>query len=416
MTLTASHLPPSSPQLDVSSLRVVLIMNILPPYRIPWVTAMSRSRGIRLETWLMARSERNRDWDVPSSSDLSVRVFRDWGLDLSHRDYIVLHFNPGMLRLLARQPPDIVLLGGYDSLTCLAAALLLRARGVPFLFGVESTGLSGTPTGRWTPWLVKKCLRSSLGVFVPGRASWVHVRSLGIRADHIFSVPNSVDVDRFSPVSSPEERRELRERLGLPGGLLCLYVGQLSERKGVDVLLEGFRMATKGRTDVHLILIGSGKMQEELQRQVAQEPDLVRSVHFLGYQSEDDLPRYYAACDLFVFPTRGDVWGMVLNEAMSAGLPVVTSDQAAGALDLVEEGVTGFTFASGDANALAGKLGLLLGDESQRRRMALAARDRILSGFTPERQARQLLDVVRLALARPNSGPPSRKDMPTVGT
>ncbi len=416
MTRTSSRLERPFGSQDSAPARIVLIMNLLPPYRVPWVTAVSRTPGIQLETWLMASAERNRDWVLPSDTGLSVRVFRDWGLDLSHRDYLVLHFNPGMLRMLVRQPPDLVILGGYESLTSLAAALLLQARGVPYLFGVESISLSGTPTGRWTPWLVKKCLGAARGVFVPGRASWNHVRSLGIRADRIFSIPNTVDVSRFRPVGSPEERQELRRRLGLPDGVLCLYVGQLTDRKGVDVLLEGFRLATQGRSDVHLVLIGTGSMEEALRRQAAGEADLAPRVHFLGHESEEDLPLYYSACDVFVFPTRRDVWGMVLNEAMSAGLPVVSSDCAAGAIDLVEEGVTGYTFPSEDPKALAAKLEPLLRDESRRSRMALAAREKILSGFTPERQASQLVQVVDLVLRRGDSTFLSSGTLRTVGT
>ena len=207
----------------------------------------------------------------------------------------------------------------------------------------------------------------------------------------------------------------MRDRLGLPDGVLCLCVGQLTERKGVDVLLDGFRLASQGRSDVYLVLIGSGRMKDELLRRVAGETDLAARILFLGHQSEDDLPRYYAACDIFVFPTRRDVWGMVLNEAMSAGLPVISSDRAGGAWDLVDDGITGYTFPSEDPKALAEKLRLLLGDESRRRRMALAAREKILSGYTPEHQANQLLQVVYRFLGQGDSTLRFPKNAGTVG-
>ncbi len=409
---------PASPRVEASSLtpdhpdawpdpnaiagerpRVVMIGNLLPPYRIPWLQAVVRSGAIRFEVWLMTPGEQNRDWKVPWESRIPIEVFPDWGFDFSRRGYITLHFNPSMLARLSREPPDVVILAGYDSLTCLAAALLLHGNGVPFLFGTEGVDLRETLTGRWLPWLVRRCFAICNGVFVPGRASMNHARDLGVAPDRIFLSPNSVDPDRFRPPRSPGERRDLRQSFALPEGLLCLYVGQLTRMKGTDLLLDAFSYATSGRSDVHLLLVGAGDLEPSLRQRVRSDPNLEGHVHFLGARSQEDLSSLYRASDIFLFPTRFDVWGMVLNEAMSSGLPVISSDSAGGAVDLVEDGVTGFRFPSGDVTALAAKLTLLLDDGAMRDRMGREARTKIMNGFTPDRQAQEMLKAVSFALS-----------------
>ena len=378
--------------------RVVFITNHLAPYVVPWMQAIRRQDQVRLENWLMTRHERNRNWSVPRDSGLAIRVFHDWGIDMSNRDYVILHFNPGMLWELARHPPDLVILGGYESLTCLSAALVLRRRGIPFVFCVESIDLGSSPTGRWIPWLVKTCFAACSAVIVYGRSSWEHVRSLGVPSNRIFTAPNSVDVNRFHPAGSAEERLQLRRSLGLPDGVLCLYVGQLTERKGIDVLMKGFRLAGEDHPDAHLVLVGGGPLLGALTAAVRDDATLTGRVHVMGPCSEDELPSYYAASDVFVFPTLYDVWGMVLNEAMCSGLPIVSSEGAAGARDLVEEGVTGFRFALGNPEALAAKLEPLLADPELRRRLAAAGRNKILGSFTPDQTARAVIRPVLTVL------------------
>lgn len=372
--------------------RVVRLTNLLPPYRLPAWRILDGEPEVHFEIWLMARAERDRRWSAPDA-DLRVRVFADLGIDLSHREYLVVHFNPGVLIELVRDPPDLVILGGYDSLTCVSAALLLRRRGVPFLFAVESIDLANTWIGRRAPWLLRRIVAASAGALVPGRAARDHVLALGVPRDRIFVAPNSVDVERFRPVAA-DQRDEIRSALDLPEGVLCLYAGQLSVRKGLDVLLEAFRRSITTRPHVHLLLVGDGPLRRSLSRRIEVDPILRGRVHLVGYCPDDLLPSYYAAADIFVLPTRYDIWGMVLNEAMSSGLPVISSDRAGGALDLVDDGITGFRFEAENPEALATTLNRLLDDGTLRARVGRRAREKILGGYTPHHQAGAVMEAV----------------------
>ena len=123
---------------DVRALNTILVTNILPPYRRPVFEILAASSNVKLQVWAMAKEEENRSWNYSATGDGTV-YFRDWGFDLSRSEGPILHFNPGLCWALARTHPDVVILGGYNSITTVLAAVLLKIRAVPFLFWIEST-------------------------------------------------------------------------------------------------------------------------------------------------------------------------------------------------------------------------------------------------------------------------------------
>lgn len=378
--------------------RIVRIVNLLPPYRQRQHEILRDNPDMVFETWLMTRSERNRKWEVPL--DPTVRVFRDVGIDLSHRDMFTVHFNPGMARELSRRPPGLVLLGGYEQPTCIFVGLLLDRMRVPFLVLSESVSLGDSPLGRRAPFLVRALLRRCAGVIVSGRTAMDHALALGVPEDRIFVASPSVDVSRFVPPTSAAMKKEIRDLLGLSAKTVCLYVGRLVPWKGIDDLLDAFSMLRPSDLGLHLQLVGDGPSRAAVESRVAADPILRGNVTLTGHVSEETLEKFYAAADIFVFPTRRDVWGLVLNEAMSAGLAVVASDGAAAARELIEDGTQGVVVPAGRPEALADALRRLHGDRGLRERMGIAARERILSGFTPRHQAQGIVRAVTATLMR----------------
>lgn len=172
-----------------------------------------------------------------------------------------------------------------------------------------------------------------------------------------------VDAERFNPRYA---NRAMRERLtgGQPDAPLLLYVGRLSQEKRVQDL----RAALEAVPGAHLALVGDGPYHAELERHFAG-----MNVHFVGYLHGEELSQAYASADAFVFASALETFGLVVTEAMAAGQPVVAS-RVGGIPDVIEEGVTGYTFEVGDTVALAEGVRRVLTDEAQRQRMAAAAR------------------------------------------
>ena len=333
----------------------------------------------------MSANEKNRRWT--SSQVPAVRIFRDWGFDLSKSAGPVIHANPGIWFSLHRSQLDLAVLAGYSSITNVVASFLLRIRRIPYVFWIESTRMEETRCRRLLIPILRKLISGSQGAIVPGSGAKQYATSLGYPNHRLFVAPNSVDINRFVPARSIEGRVLLRQKLGLPNGVLCLFVGQLTQRKGLEELITAFVDPAIAGSDAHLVVVGDGPVKGRVLPIIQANPYLISHVHFIGYCPELTLPSYYAASDIFLFPTRRDVWGLVINEAMSAGLPVVSSDRAGAGLDLVEDGVTGFRFRSGDARDLVLKLRRLLDDEGLRVEMGQNARNRIIQSHTPDLQA-----------------------------
>ena len=148
----------------------------------------------------------------------------------------------------------------------------------------------------------------------------------------------------------------------------------------------------QGVRNTTLLIAGSGPLEEDLKREVARKN--LKGVEFVGFKQERELWPYYLASDVYVLPTREDTWGMVVNEAMQCGLPVVCSKFAGSARELVENDKTGYVVDPHDANAFAAALERIVKDDELRRRMGEAALGKI-AGYSIEESAKGFLRAIR---------------------
>ena len=170
--------------------------------------------------------------------------------------------------------------------------------------------------------------------------------------------------DVINEPASKETKKKLREQYGIFEKRVVLGVGQLIDRKGWDVLLE----AAQGiPMDVGIYIIG-GTVTEEYRRLINQYG--LRSIHFIPFMEKEELSDYYMLSDLFILPTREDIWGLVINEAMAHGLPVITTKSCLAGLELIEDGVNGFLVDRDNVTALADRMNRLLQDDELCMRMA----------------------------------------------
>lgn len=216
------------------------------------------------------------------------------------------------------------------------------------------------------------------GFLAIGSANARYYKSMGVPADRLFSMPYTVENDRFIFAAKQEQaaRAATRARLGLAGDApAILSAAKFDKRKRPDDLLAAFNLLQHDGIDAQLVLAGSGAMEQQLKAIVAERG--IKNVIFPGFLNQSELPSVYAACDVFVLPADNEPWGLAVNEAMCAGLPVVLSEEIGCAEDLVRTGVNGATFPAGDVPALAAVLRPLLIDDAHRRRAGQASIDRI---------------------------------------
>ena len=139
----------------------------------------------------------------------------------------------------------------------------------------------------------------------------------------------------------------------------CLYVGQMIYRKGIDILLEVAK-CFDGNTG--FVLVGGAPTEDYLGTTNDHKLTNVKFIDFLGKQ---DINMYYKAADIFVLPTREDIWGLVINEAMAFGLPIITTNKCIAGLELVKDDVNGYIIPSEDVNELKRKVGFMFEDKKR---------------------------------------------------
>lgn len=285
---------------------------------------------------------------------------------------------------------DVILLHGYNYAVIALALLAAKTKGLPVLMRSE-THLALKRRG-WKRWIRDAALSIAYrfvdGFLAIGTANRTYYRSLGVTDGKIFDVPYTVDNDRFITATTiaPEHRAEVKKKYGLPAdGPVVLYASKFMRRKHPDDVIRAMATLRATRLKATLLMVGTGEMEQDL-RDLAISLGM-DNVIFSGFINQVELPQIYAVSDIFVLPSENEPWGLIVNEVMCAGIPVVVSDEVGCVPDLVKDGVNGYRIKAGDIGSLAMALERLLTDESLRRRMGAAGLS-IISGWSYE-QCRQ---------------------------
>lgn len=233
------------------------------------------------------------------------------------------------------------------------------------------------------------------GVLAIGTANAAFYRAMGVPESRIHLMPYTVDNERFEREStlSASERWKARAELGVQDSRpIILYAAKFQSRKRpMDLLRAAERIKCEGH-EFTVVMAGSGEQEGEL-RQLARDLGL-DNVRFTGFVNQAALPKLYAAADVFVLPSENEPWGLAVNEAMCAGLPIVASREIGCVADLVHEGTNGELFQAGDVDGLARVLRPLISSADLRTRMGTASRETIRHWSYAE-----CLDGMRRALA-----------------
>jgi glycosyltransferase involved in cell wall biosynthesis len=345
-------------------MRVIYWNNIPSPYFVERLDRLARRGNVEVEAWFSQRSEPDRSWLVEETG---------WPFSYRYLGVQPMKAAASAARFLRRQRPD-VLFCLYERPEYFAVALGAQVAGIPVVLHAMKTFDSQRPRRRQNE-LAKRVLFPRVsGIQVPGADAASYVQEYGASASTIYTFPEPVDVGFFSSAAAASKRNEIRTRLGV-SGCTYLYVGRLWRHKGVHHLLEAYRSVMSNDADVSLIVVGDGVDEQELRSAAGSLP----RVRFTGFVQKTDLPEIYAAADVFVFPTLGDTYGHVIQEAMAAGLPIITTTSVGDISDRVGNCQTGFLVPPCDPCAMAEVMLRLANEPDLRHNMGQAARSHIAS-------------------------------------
>lgn len=369
--------------------KVLLITSIMAPNRAAPFNALAADPAVAFEVVFLARTDPGRRWRIREEEmRFPHRTLREvWR---TRRGQAFTHITSGLVPVLRDTRPDALLVGGWDQPAYLEAFALRRRMTGSFLWWVESTlrdQREGLPfLGR----VKRQLVMAADALVVPGSASAEYVHALGADASRVFVAPNAVDNGAFATHPT--------DRASRTGPVRFLFVGRLEPSKGLVPLLDAWRGIAH---EAELTIVGSGSLEERIRERVA--GSAMRPIRLLGHLEQEDLAVEYARADVFVFPSVSDPWGLVINEAMASGLPVVTTSAPGAVDDLVVDGDNGFVVPSFDVGALRAAMEDLVSDSELRRVMGRRSRDRIRAQ-TPEAWAAGIREAVLSSLALSRSG------------
>lgn len=390
----------------MSKLRLAIVATHPIQYQVPWFQRLAVHPDVDLKVYFSVQPDAVQqgigfgvafEWDIPMLEGYAWSVLDN----ARRRPRLGTFFGSSMPRIgetLRRDRPDAVLLTGWNALPLLQALWACRRLGLPSLVRGESNAMRRRPAGVR---LLHRALLSQYDAMLAiGRSNREFYLSNGIPEAAIFDAPYFVDNARFANAARglQVDRIRLRREWGIGEGVVCfLFVGKLEPKKRpLDAIAAVARVARKVRA--HLLIVGSGVLQEEAKALAAREN---APVTFAGFLNQTEIPRAYAAADCLVLPSDfGETWGLVVNEAMACRLPAVVSDRVGCGPDLVEGGKTGLVFPFGDVDALASALSSVAGDAEQAKRMGGAAQERVAQ-YSVERAVQGTVQAVRYAVSRP---------------
>lgn len=369
---------------------IAYLTNIATPYRVAMVNAWMQALGKAFEftIYYTDQDDQGRGWHVdPITGANEIRLPTLLTVPKYGR------LNRGLLKRVSTH--DVLIIGGFEQASYLVAAVLARLRGkkVILLFDGFSPRRFDSEK-RVTTWVKRLTAARCQAYFANGTVSRRYLDHLKAAPAPIFNQYLSVSTREIDAAAAAAvDRDELRRRYKLPPDVkLVAFCGYLIARKRPDLLIEAVGLLPPAQRPV-LVFIGTGPLQSAAASQSAAAGVDAR---FVGFHESAGLAQLYRAVDIVVLPSDDDPWGLVINEAMAAGLPVIVSDACGCAEDLAIPDVNGYVFRSGSAQELAECLRRALTGDL--REMGRRSRG-IIDEWTPAHSGRSLAACVSRVLA-----------------
>jgi glycosyltransferase involved in cell wall biosynthesis len=365
--------------------RLAIIWTNLGPYHMARIDALKPY--FEVQAIELASGQRKYQW-WRGESDASVYTLTSG--DAEDQNQFLVAFK--LWRKLSLLRPRIVLVPGYSSLPALCAAVWSRTHRAKAILMSESN----YEDHRRSPLVeaVKRVLVTLLfdGGVVGGKRAASYLQRLGLPSDCIAQGYDVVDNEYFLSRAT-RCRLEANDLGNVSQTPYFLFVGRLAPEKNISTLLEAFRQYLNFGGTWSLVIVGDGPLNKALTDQASAESQS-RTVIFTGRKSVHELPPLYALAGCFILPSLCEPWGLVVNEAMASGLPVIVSSSSGCVDDLVEDGSNGFIIDANSASTIALAM-LRMSQLSSEKRTKMGERSKeIIADYSPERWSGEVRRIV----------------------
>ncbi len=317
-----------------------------------------------------------------------------------------MNLQPGRLvmkrvrSVLDKLRPRVVVVSGWDAPASLTALCWCLETKTPTVLMSESQEKDERRVW-WREMLKGRIVRLNSAGFAGGTPHAAYLKSLGIPEDRIFSGCDVVDNDYFAEgaESARQNSASLRKKFSLPDRYF-LSSSRFVQKKNIFVVLRAYAdYLRNAQNPWNMVLLGDGPLKPEIVS-LRRELGLVDKLILPGFKQYPELPVYYGLAGAFILASTSEQWGLVVNEAMASGLPLIVSSRCGCAPDLVKNGSNGFTFDPDNIEELSQHMSFISGDRCNPGEMGEASRG-IISNWTPETFAVNLCGAVETAMKVP---------------
>lgn len=360
-------------------MKLLYLTNIPSPYRVRYFNELGRHCDLTVLFERNSADGRDDSW-----KDVSFRNFR--GIVLPGKAIGEdKAFCPAVRTYLTAEWDRIVCCNAMTP-TGIFAIQTMKRRKLPYFIEGDG-GYAGSGSGVKERFK-RHVISGAAGYFSTSAEHDRYYLTYGAEKENIHRYPfTSLSEDDLSRAHADYDKAAVKERLGMTEENIVLAVGRFIPVKGFEVLLAA---AAGLPSSVGCYIVGGTPTEEY--KQIVTEKNLT-NVHFVDFRKSEALTDYYRAADVFTLPTRGDVWGLVVNEAMAFSLPVVTTDRCIAGLELVRDGENGYIVPTDDETRLCRAITDVLADEARRKAMGERSFD-VIRGYTVETMVKAHLAVL----------------------
>lgn len=321
-------------------MKILYLSNIPSPYRVDFFNELGKHCDLTVLFEIDNSTERDDSW-----KNYNFKYFN--GIILKgKRTSLDTAFCPSVIKYMKKNQYDFIIVTVLASFTALLAVTWMKLKGISYCY--EGDGGRVQNSSKIKTVLKKYIISTAKLCFSTSKEFDQYCITYGANAANIRRYPfTSIKrQDILLHLLSEEEKNKIKKKLGVLEKRIILSVGRVINLKGYDVLLNSVKDLD---TNWGVYIIGGVPGDEFLS--IIRNNNL-KNVHFIDFQKKEIVKEYYLASDIFVLPTRYDPWGLVINEAMAAGLPIITTYQCGAGTELVENDVNGYLYDSEDVNQL----------------------------------------------------------------
>ena len=302
-------------------MKILFFTNIPSPYRIDFFNKLNKKNEVTVLFDNYTENGRNKDWNKGKKIEFNHAFIKN---------------KKEIIKYIEQFKNSIIVITNYSEKNERIAITYMNLKKIKFYMEIDGGIIK---PDNLIKKIIKKYLISSASKYIsPSEMADKYLINYGAKKNEIerynFSSLNKDDLEKNKQLL--KEKSKLRKELNLKENIIVLGVGQFIYRKGFDLLIKASKNFEE---NIGVYIIGDNPTEEYLN--LYKELNC-QNVHFVGFQDSESLKKYYAASDIFVLPTREDIWGLVVNEAISFGLPVITTDNCMAGVELIKNNIGGY--------------------------------------------------------------------------